>query len=146
MGALTKRVGHRTRADEQFQAENEVSANHVSFNFASETIAVLVVNCGDEAVMIQKQTTLGQSELVATEKIQDISTLKSRKTPKLTDRKDTKYDFILVKESVDTGISPGAKAKLSELIKAFSDVFFRSECIIGQCNKAVQIIQVEPRF
>ena len=57
----------------------------------------MVTNTGDEAVLIHKDTTLGQSELVATNKIQNISTLKSRKSPKLTDKKDAKYDLKLVK-------------------------------------------------
>ena len=60
---------------ERFQTENQVSADHVLFNFAEEIILVMVINFGDEAVMIHRKTTLGQSELVKIEKIQKISTL-----------------------------------------------------------------------
>ena len=108
---------------ERFKVDTEVSADHVLFNFAEETIPVMVTNTGDEAVMIHKDTTLGQYELVATDKIQNISTLKSRKSPKLTDKKDAKYDLKFVKNSIGTGFSPEAKAKFSELINEFSDVF-----------------------
>ena len=93
--------------------------------------------------MIHKNTTLGQSELVATDKIQNISTLKNRKSSKLTDKNDAKYDLKLVKNSVDTGISLEAKAKFSELINDFSDVFSKNEWDIGQCDVTVHKIQVE---
>ena len=87
----------------------------------------MVVNSGDEAVMIHKQSILGQSELVATDNIQNNSTLKSRKSPKLTDRKDVKYDLKLVKNSIDTGISPKAKAKFPQLINEFSGVLSKNK-------------------
>ena len=57
----------------------------------------MVTNTGDEAVKIHKETTLGQSKLVAMDKIQNISTHKSRKSPKLTDKKDAKHRLKLVK-------------------------------------------------
>ena len=129
---------------ERFKVDKEVSADHVLFKFAEETIPVMVTNTGDEAVMIHKGTTLGQSELVATDEIQNISTLKSRKSPKLTDKKDAKYDLKLVKNSIDTGISQEAKAKFSKLINEFSDVFSKNEWDIGQCDVTAHKIQVEP--
>ena len=72
---------------ERFKVDKGVSADHVLFNFAKETISVMLTNTGDEAVMIQKDTTMGQSELVATNEIQNISTLERRKSPKLTNKK-----------------------------------------------------------
>ena len=90
---------------ERFKVEKEFSADHVLFNFAKETLPVMVTNTGDEAVMIHKETTLGKSELVATDKIQNISTLKSRINPRLTDKKDAIYDLKLFKNSIDTGVS-----------------------------------------
>ena len=94
--------------------------------------------------MIHKDTTLGQSELVATDKIQNISTLKSRNSPNLTDKKDAKYDSKLVKNSINTGVSLEAKAKFSELISEFSDVFSKNERDIGQCDVTAHRIQGEP--
>ena len=78
------------------------------------------------------------------EKIQNISTLKSRKSPKLTDKKDAKYDSKLVKNSIDTGISLETKTKFSKLINEFSDVFSKNEWDIGQCDVTAHKIQVEP--
>ena len=104
---------------ERFKVDKEVSDDQVLFNFAEETIQGMVTNTGNGAVMIHKETTLGQSELLATEKIQNISTLKSRKSPKLTDKKDAKYDLKLVENSIDTGISLEATAKFTELINEF---------------------------
>ena len=104
----------------------------------------MVTNTGDEAAMIHKDTTLGQSELVATDKIQNISTLKNSKSPKFTDKKDAKYDLKLVKNSIDTSISQEAKAKFSKLINEFSDVFSKNEWDIGQCDATAHKIQVEP--
>ena len=112
---------------ERFKVDKEVNADYVLFNFAEETIPVMVTNTGDETVMIQKDTTMGQSELVATDKIQNISALQNRKSPKLTDKKDAKYDLKLVKNSIDTGISLEAKAKFSESINEFSDMFLKNE-------------------
>ena len=129
---------------ERFKVDKEVSADHVLFNFAEKTIRVMVTNTGDEAAMIHKETILGQSELVATDKIQNISTLKSSKSPKLTDKTDVKYHLKLVKNSIDTGISLEAKAKFSELISEFSDVFSKIELDIGQCDVTAHRIQVEP--
>ena len=129
---------------ERFKVDKEVSSDHVLFNFAEETIPVMVTNTGDEAVMIHKGTTLGQSELVALDKIQNISTLKSRKSPKINDKKDAKYDFKLVKNSIDTGISLEAKAKFSELISKFSDVLSKNEWDIRQCDVPAHKIQIEP--
>ena len=72
----------------------------------------MMVYSGDEAFILHKQTTLGQPELVATEKIRNISTLKSRKSPKLPDKKDAKHNLKLVKNSINTGISPRSKSEL----------------------------------
>ena len=66
----------------RFKVDKEVSADHVLRNFAEETIPLTVTTTGGEAVMIHKETTLGQSELVATHKIQNISGVKVRKTRK----------------------------------------------------------------
>ena len=131
---------------EQFETENQVSADHVLFNFAKEVIPVMVSNCGDEAVMINRKTTLGQSELVEMEKIQIISTLRGRKSPKLTDKKDAKYDLTLIKKSIDTGIIPETKVAFSDLINEFSDVFSRKEWKTGQCDVAANKTQNEPGF
>ena len=119
---------------ERFKTENQVSADHVLFNFADGMIPVMVTKCGDEAVMIHRRTTLGQSELEEMEKIQNISTLRGRKSPKLTDKKDAKYELTLVKNSIDTGILPETKAAFSDLINEFSDVFSKNESDVGQCD------------
>ena len=116
----------------------------VLFNFAEETIPVIVTNTENEAVMIHKETTLGQSEPVATDKFQNISTLESCEISKLTDNTDAKYDLKLFKNSIDTGISLEAKAKYSELIDEFSDVFLKIEWDLGQCDVTAHKIQVEP--
>ena len=129
---------------ERFKVDKEDSADHVLFNFAEATIPVMVTNTGDEAGMIHKDTTLGEFELVAMDKIRNISTFKSRKSSKLTDKKDAKHDLKLVKNSIDTGISPEAKAKFSELINVFSDVLLKNEWDIGQCNVTAHKSQVEP--
>ena len=82
---------------ERFHVVNEVSVDHVLFNFADEMNPVMVLNSGDEAVKIHKKIKLRQPELDATDEIQNIITLKSRKSPKLTDNKDASYDSKLVK-------------------------------------------------
>ena len=105
---------------------------------------MIVTNTGDEAVTIHKDTTLRQSELVAMDKIRNTSTLKSRKSPKLTHKKDATYDLKLVKNSVDTGISLEAKTKFSKLINKFSDVFSKIEWDIGQCDVVAHKNQLEP--
>ena len=94
--------------------------------------------------MIQKQTTLGQSEIVARKKIPNISTLKCRKSPKLTNKKHAKYDLNLFKKSTDTGISPEVEAKYSDLIDYFFDVFSKNDWYIGQCDVNAHDIPVEP--
>ena len=91
---------------ERFKVENEVTADHVLFNFSKETVPLMVINSVDEPVMIHRKTTLGPSQLAAQDKIQNLGTLKSPKSPKLTDRNDAKYDLNLVKNSIDTGIPP----------------------------------------
>ena len=50
-----------------------------------------------------------------------------------------------VKKSIDTSIPPEAKAKFSELINEFSNVFSKNEWNIGQCDVTAQKKQVEPR-
>ena len=104
---------------ERFKVDKEVSADHVLFNFAEQT-------------------------LVAMDKIQNISTLKSLKSPKLTNKKDAKYDLKFVKKSIDTGFSLEAKAKFSELISDFSDVFSKNERDIDQCDVTAHKIQTQP--
>ena len=116
---------------ERFKVNKDVSADHAMFNSAEETIPVMVTNSGHEKVMIHKDTTLRESELVGMDEIQNISTLKSGRSPKLTEKKDAKYDLKLVKNSIDTGISLEAKAKFSELIIEFSDVFSKNEWDVG---------------
>ena len=129
---------------ERFKVDKEVSADHVLFNFSEKTTPVMVTNSGDEEVLIHRDTTLGQSELVATDKIQNISTLNSCRSPKLTDKKDDKYYLKHLKNSIDTGISQEGKAKFSKLFKEFSNVFLKNEWDISQCDVAAQNIQVEP--
>ena len=129
---------------ERFKVDKEVSADHVLFNFFEETIPVMVTNTGDEAVMIQRDTKLGQAELVTMDEIENISILKNRKSPKLTNKKDAKYDLKLIKDSIDTGFSLEAKAKFSELVNEFSDVISQNEWDIGQCDVTAHKIQVEP--
>ena len=60
---------------ERFQEENVVSADHFLFYSAQETIPLMVIS-GEEAVMMHEQKTLGQSQLFATERFQNNSTLK----------------------------------------------------------------------
>ena len=129
----------------RFKVDKEVRADHVLFSFTEETILVMVTYTGAEAVMMYTETTLGQSALVAMDEIQNISTLKSRESPRVTDKKDVKCDLKLVKNSIDTGISPEAKPKSSELISELSDVFSKNEWDIGQCHVTAHKIQVEPR-
>ena len=43
-----------------------------------------------------------------------------------------------------SGISPEAKAKFSELINEFSDVFSKNQWDISQCDLTTHKIQVEP--
>ena len=52
---------------EWFKVENEVSADHVLFNFPEKTILVMVIMCGYETVRIHEQTKVGQPDLVATD-------------------------------------------------------------------------------
>ena len=54
---------------ERFKTVNQVSADHVLFNFAEEMFSVMVANCGDETVMIHRKTSLGPSKLVEIEQI-----------------------------------------------------------------------------
>ena len=129
---------------ERFKVDKEVSTDHVLFNFAAETILMMVTNTGAEAVMMHKETTLGQAELVATDKIQNISTLKCPESPKLTDRRDAKQDLKLFKISIDTGLSVEAKAKFSDIINEFSDVFSKNEWDNGQCDVTAHKNQVKP--
>ena len=94
--------------------------------------------------MIHRKTTFGQSELVEFEKIQYITTLRVRKSPKLTDNKDAKYILNLVKNSIDTGKISETKAPFSDLINEFSDVFSKNDWDIGQCDVTAHEIQIEP--
>ena len=82
---------------ERFHVANEVSVDHVLFIFADEMNPVMVLNSGDEAVKIHKKTKLRQPELDATDEIQNNITLKSGKSPKLTNNKDARYDLKVVK-------------------------------------------------
>ena len=61
---------------------------------------------------------MGQFELVARDKLQNVITLKNRKNPKLTGKMDAKYNLILAKNSVKTAFSLETKAKFSEAYSA----------------------------
>ena len=106
----------------------------------------MVTISGDEAVLIHKHTTLGQSELVAKDKIRNISKQKDWKSLKLTDNKEAKYDLKLFDNFIDNGFSSEAKGMFSELIYDFSDVFSEKAGDIGQCDVTTHKIQVEPGF
>ena len=77
------------------------------------------------------------------DEIQNNSTLKGRKKPKLSNKTGVKNNLKLVKNSMDSDISPEAKAKFSELINEFSDVFSKNEREIGQCDVTAHKFQVE---
>ena len=50
----------------------------------------------------------------------------------------------VVKNSIESGISLEAKAKFSEPIEEFSDVFSKNEWDIGQCDVTAHKIEIEP--
>ena len=74
---------------------------------------------------------------------QNIRALKSRNSPKLADKKDTKYYLKLVEKSIDTGILPKSKARFSDLINEFSDAFSKNEWDSRQLDVTAHKIQIE---
>ena len=94
---------------QRFKVDKNVSADHVLFDFAEETIPMMVTNTGDKEVVIHEETTLGQSQLVATGEIENNSTVKSRQKPETNRRKEYQVRFETCRELYRFWYFPGSK-------------------------------------
>ena len=126
---------------EKFEPNNEVSAPNVLFDLTEEVIPITIDNQTEEEITIYKNRTLGFSEIVPEAVINNISKLpKSLPAP----IKNNKYDLNILKKSVDKDIPKRFHDQFGSLVKEFSDIFSKSEWILGKCDVTTHRIEVEP--
>ena len=86
----------------RFNGDKAVTAPEMLFNYSEDVIPVVVENSGDEPVTLYKDTTLGTSETVPKEHIQNVGVHKPGEKPQLKfNRNDEKYNLMHVKTAVD---------------------------------------------
>ena len=126
---------------DKFEPKNDVSAPNVLFDFTEEVIPIAIDNKTEEEITIYKNTTLGFSEIVPGAVINNIS-----KLPKLLPApiKNNNYDLNFLKKSVDKDIPKRFHDQFGSLVKEFSDIFSKSEWVLGKCDVTTHRIEIEP--
>ena len=88
--------------NERFNGGEALTAPDMFFNYSEDVIPVVVENSGDEPVTLYKDTTLGTSEKVPKEHIQNVGVHKHKEKSQLKfNRNDDKYNLMHVKTAVD---------------------------------------------
>ena len=124
----------------------DLTAPDMLFTLTEDTIPLVIENSGDSPITVHKHTTLGSSEVISRERIQNIGTAQTgfANDTKMTDMVDEKYDLNLVKGSIDHELYAPIKSQFSALIDELSDVFSKNEGDIGKCDVTSHKIDVYP--
>ena len=136
----------------KFNGNHQITAPDMLFKLTGDSIPVVVENSTDTPITVYKNTTLGTSEVIPREQIQNIST-QQEQSPKIkpdpkSQRKfeiaDEKYDLNHVKASVDKELSTSIKEQFSALVEEFSDIFSKNEWDLGKCDIISHKIETIP--
>ena len=131
--------------NERFNGDKALTAPDMLFNYSEDVIPVIVENSGDEPVTLYKDRTLGTSELVPKEHIQNVGVHKPKEKSQLKfNRNDEKYNLMHVKTAVDNQLSTSLQVEFGSLIDEFSDVSQKNEWDIGKCDVTSHKIDVYP--
>ena len=135
---------------EKFAMSEDISAPNILFDFSDEMIPVIMTNTTDSEITIYKNTTLGSSQLVFDEIINNFSRpLLAPSAPpaagSVQNRTDSsRYDLQTVITSVDPTIHRQYHQQFAALIKEFRHVFSSSEWDLGKCDATSHKIDVHP--
>ena len=135
---------------EKFNMSEDISAPNILFDFSDDTIPVIMTNTTDSEITIYKNTTLGSSEFVSDEIINNVSRpLPAPSVPpaegSVQNRTDSsKYDLQTVITSVDPTIHRQYHQQFAALVKEFKHVFSSSEWDLGKCDATSHKIDVYP--
>ena len=114
----------------RFNGDKALTAPKMLFNYSEDVIAVVIENSGDEPVTLYKDTTLGTSEIVPKEHIQNVGVHKPKeKSPTKLNRIEEKYNLMHVKTAVDNQLPFSLQDEFGSLINDFMDVFSESQWI-----------------
>ena len=129
----------------QFNGDNALTVLDVLFNYREGVNPVVIENPDDEAVTIYKDTTLGTSEMVPKEHIQDVGIHKPEdKSQTKIKRIDEKFNLMQVKTAADNQLPVSLQGGLGSPIDNFSDVFSKNEWDIGGCDVNSHKVDVYP--
>ena len=128
----------------------DISAPNILFDFSDEMIPVIMTNTTDSEFTIFKNTTLGSSELVSDEFINNVSRqLLAPSAPPAagsvqnwTD--SSRYDLQTVITSVDPTFHRQYHQQFAALVKEFRHVFSSSELDLGNCDATSHKTGVHP--
>ena len=110
--------------NEQFNGDKALTAPDMLFNYSEDVIPVVVENSGDEPVTLYKHTTIGTSEIVPKEHIQNVGVHKPKEKSRLKfNRNDEKYNLMHLNTAVDNQLPFSLQGKFGSLIDDCSDVF-----------------------
>ena len=131
------------KPNEQFNGDKALTAPDMLFNYSEDVIPVIVENSGVEPVTLNKDTTLGVSEIVPKEHIQNVGVHKPKEKSQLKfNRNDENYNLMHVKTAVDNQLPFSPQGEFGSLIDDFSDVFSKNEWDIGKCDVTSHKIDV----
>ena len=129
----------------RFNGDKALTAPDMLFNYSEDVIPVVIENSGDEPVTLYKDTTLGTSEIVRKEHIQNIWVQKPNdKLETKFNRTDAKYNLMHVKTAVDNQLPFSLQGEFGSLIDEFSVIFSKNEWDIGKCDVTSHKIDVYP--
>ena len=129
----------------RFNGDKALTAPDMLFNYSGDVIPVVIEKSGDDPVTLYKNTTLGTSEKVPKEHLQNVGVQKPKdKSPTKFNRTDEKYNLMHVKTTVDNQLPFSLQDEFGTLIDDFSDVFPKNEWDIGKCDVTSHKIDVYP--
>ena len=126
------------------------SVPNILFDFSDGMIPVILINTTDSEITIYKNTTLGSSELVSDEIINNVShplvaPSASPAAGSVHSRTDSsKYDLQIVITSVDPTIHRQYHQQFAALANEFRRIFSSSECDLRKFDATSHKIDVHP--
>ena len=125
---------------DRFSPTEDISAPNILFNFSDEVIPIAIENKTAMDKTIYKNTTLGFSEIVSDETLQNARN--PQEAPPV--KQLNKYDLRNVTTSIDKNLPSSIQKQFNDLIYEYKDIFSKNEWDLGKCDAIAHSIEVYP--
>ena len=135
---------------EKFNSTRDVVAPNILFNYSEETIPIVFNNTASSDITIYKNTTLGTSEIVSEDCLNNVSQSPSPRPSQkpnqsqVKTKKNMKYDLESLFSNLGEDIDENYRQQFKDLVQEFERVFSSSEWDLGKCDVTSHKIDVYP--